>query len=144
MCGFHFSKKYFHKSKLMVDWYLSLGIKKYKKKPQNPPNKQTNKQETMEENNNKIFSLLVESNLISDWLSLRLSISHTHIFLTCSFSNVIFFLYQFKKKTPTIHRIRLLLYPWICIFPMSSYINCYFMVKHVWNSMSLFYWNFLL
>lgn len=27
----------------MVDWYLSLGIKKYKKKnkPQNPPNKQT-------------------------------------------------------------------------------------------------------
>lgn len=49
----------------MVDWYLSLGIKKYYKKNPKPP-KQTNKQETMEENNNKIFSLLVESNLISD------------------------------------------------------------------------------
>lgn len=49
----------------MVDWYLSLGIKKYKKNTPKPP-KQTNKQETMEENNNKIFSLLVESNLISD------------------------------------------------------------------------------
>lgn len=47
----------------MVDWYLSLGIKKYNPPPKTP---QTNKQETMEENNNKIFSLLVESNLISD------------------------------------------------------------------------------
>lgn len=49
----------------MVDWYLSLGIKKIQKK-QTPKTPQTNKQETMEENNNKIFSLLVESNLISD------------------------------------------------------------------------------
>lgn len=48
----------------MVDWYLSLGIKKYNPPPKPP--KQTTKQETMEENNNKIFSLLVESNLISD------------------------------------------------------------------------------
>lgn len=46
----------------MVDWYLSFGIKKIQK---GKKTKQTNKK-TMEENNNKIFSLLVESNLISD------------------------------------------------------------------------------
>lgn len=36
----------------MVDWYLSLGIKKIQKK-QTPKTPQTNKQETMEETTTK-------------------------------------------------------------------------------------------